>query len=75
MTNQEFNEKSTLLNTELKWSKFWGIYSVTLKTNDMQEFISVTDRRIYFNDGTSSELFNSDDEAIIQATKIINNKA
>tara|TARA_R110000796_G_C14313289_1_gene406849 strand:+ start:104 stop:349 length:246 start_codon:yes stop_codon:yes gene_type:complete len=73
MTNQQFNEKSTLLNDELKWVVWWGEYAVVPKSNDMQEFIKVLDKRIYFNDGTSSEVFESNDAAIIEATKIINN--
>tara|TARA_R110000764_G_C10709884_1_gene346514 strand:+ start:50 stop:295 length:246 start_codon:yes stop_codon:yes gene_type:complete len=73
MTNQQFNEKSTLLNNELKWVVWWGEYAVVPKSNDMQEFIKVLDKRIYFNDGTSSEVFESNDAAIIEATKIINN--
>ena len=73
MTNQEFNEKSTLLNDELKWVVWWGQYAIVPKYNDMQEIIQVVDKRIYFNNGTSSEVFESNDAAIIEATKIINN--
>tara|TARA_R110000796_G_scaffold2725_1_gene10508 strand:+ start:550 stop:774 length:225 start_codon:yes stop_codon:yes gene_type:complete len=73
MTNQEFNEKSILLNDELKWVVWWGQYAVVPKSNDMDEIIQVVDKRIYFNDGTSSEVFESNDAAIIEATKIINN--
>lgn len=74
MTNQEFNKKSKLVNTELKWTKWWGQYSITNSSNDMTEYITVIEKRIYFNDGHVSKQFNSDDEAIIEATKIINNQ-
>tara|TARA_R110000772_G_C13026504_1_gene411223 strand:+ start:368 stop:595 length:228 start_codon:yes stop_codon:yes gene_type:complete len=73
MTNQEFNEKYTLLNGKLKWVVWWGQYAVVLKSNPFIDYIQVIDKRIYFNDGTSSELFESNDAAIVEATKIINN--
>tara|TARA_R110002167_G_scaffold209160_1_gene413088 strand:+ start:264 stop:503 length:240 start_codon:yes stop_codon:yes gene_type:complete len=73
MTNQEFNEKSILLNGKLKWVVWWGQYAVVPKSNPFIEYIQVIDKRIYFNDGTSSELFESNDAAIVEATKIINN--
>ena len=77
MENKEktIEELTELNNTELKWVVWWGIYSVVEKGNeDGETYISVVDRRIYFNDGTSSELFSTDDEAMIEATKILNNK-
>ena len=73
ITEQEFKEKTILLNDELKWVVWWGEYAVVPKSNDMQEFIKVLDKRIYFNDGSSSEVFESNDAAIIEATRIINN--
>lgn len=73
ISDQEFNEKSTLLNDELKWIVWWGEYAVVPKSNDNDEIIKVLNKRIYFNDGTTSELFESNDAAIIEATKIINN--
>jgi hypothetical protein len=73
ISDQEFNEKSTLLNDELKWIVWWGQYAVVPKSNDNDEIIKVMDKRIYFNDDTTSELFESNDAAIIEATKIINN--
>ena len=74
MINQEFNKKSELVNTELKWVKWWGQYSITNKYNDMTEYLSVIDNKIYFNDGHTSKEFKSNDEAIIEATRIINNQ-
>ena len=69
----EFKEKSTLLNDELKWIVWWGQYAVVPKSNDNDEIIKVMNKRIYFNDDTTSELFESNDAAIIEATRIINN--
>ena len=74
MTDQEFKEKSTLLNDKLKWVVWWGQFSVVQKCEEYSKhFISVHNKRIYFNDDTASQLFESNDAAIIEATKIINN--
>ena len=67
-------ESLTQINNKLyKWIVWWGYYSI-VKVNDEHEkkLIEVIDRRIYFTDGTVSELYNSNDTALIVATTLFN---
>ena len=75
INNEQFESLTKLDNPELHWRVWWGEFYVTVKGNDMSEkIIRVTEKRIYFNDGTASKPFENDDDALIEATKIINNK-
>jgi hypothetical protein len=75
LSPEQFKQLTKLNNPELQWKVWWGEFYVTIKGNDMGEkLIRVHEKRIYFNDGTASKPFDNDDDALIYATKIINNK-
>ena len=73
---QSFEELTRLTNSDLKWVVWWGSHYVISKTSGMEQeqLPRVLDGRIYFSDGRKSMLFESNDEALFEATRIINNE-
>ena len=75
-SEQSFEELTRLTNSDLKWVVWWGSHYVISKTSGMEQeqLPRVLDGRIYFSDGRNSMLFESNDEALFEATRMINNK-
>ena len=73
---QSFEESTRLTNRDLKWVSWWGCSYVISKTSGMeQEHVTrVQGSSIYFADGRNSMHFESNDEALFEATRIINNQ-
>ncbi len=73
---QSFEESTRLTNRDLKWVSWWGCYYVISKTSGMEQehLPRVQGSIIYFADGRNSMHFESNDEALFEATRIINNK-
>jgi hypothetical protein len=71
---QSFEELTRLTNSDLKWGVWWGCYSVISKTTEMEQegLPRVQDGIIYFADGKNSIHFETNDEALFEATRIIN---
>jgi hypothetical protein len=75
-TEQSFEELTRLTNSDLKWGVWFGCYQVISKTTEMEQeqLPRVQDGIIYFADGRDSMHFEDSDEALFEATRIINNK-
>ncbi len=78
-TEQSFEESTRLTNRDLKWVSWWGCYYVISKTSGMEreDLPRVQGNIIYFADSNgfrTSMHFESNDEALFEATRIINNK-
>ena len=73
-TEKSFEELTRLANSDLKWGVWWGCYQVISKTTEMEQegFPRVQDGIIYFTDGKNSMHFETNDEALFEATRIIN---
>ena len=71
-----FEELTKINNKSFKWCKWWGTYSIVKidEENDTEHisYACVTDGRIYFQDGTISERYESNDTALIVATALFN---
>ena len=71
----QFEELTRLTDKDLKWLMWWGCYHVISKTSGMEQehLPKVQDSIIYFEDGRNSIHFETSDEALFEATRIINN--
>lgn len=75
-SEQSFEELTRLTNSDLKWVVWWGSHYVISKTSGMEQehLPRVQGSIIYFEDGRNSMHFETNDEALFEATRIINNK-
>jgi len=71
---QSFEESTRLTNSDLKWVSWWGCYYVISKTSGMEQegLPKVQGSIIYFADGKNSMHFETNDEALFEATRMIN---
>ena len=73
-SEQSFEELTRLTNSDLKWVVWWGCHYVISKTSGMEQegLPKVQGSIIYFADGKNSMHFETNDEALFEATRIIN---
>ena len=79
MTNLEYAQAVQSLteinNNKFKWVGWWNTWMIIeseLEYKEHDALISVQDKRIYFADGSTSEVFPDNDSAMIAATALFN---